>query len=56
MSKNNNEMLCKTLLKEGKCLKREVIEKVLYLTVQAFGHTYTIKAPYTKQCKITQEK
>ena len=55
MSKNNTQQLCKTLLKEGRTIRREVIDKTLYLTVKAFGHIYKIEAPYTRRTKIYQE-
>ena len=55
MKKNNNRMLCEILLKEGKRVKKQVIGEVLIITVEAFGHTYRIESPYTRNCKIIQE-
>jgi hypothetical protein len=55
MSKNNNTILCKILLSEGKVVKKTVLQETLILTVEAFGHTYKIEKPYSKYCKISQE-
>ena len=56
---NRLDNLTKTLLQEskenGKPAVKKVVEGELWLYVEAFGHKYIIKNPYTNKCKIIQE-
>ena len=55
---NRLDNLTKTILQEAKengKITRKVIEDELWLYVEAFGHKYIIKRPYTNKSEIIQE-
>lgn len=57
--KNNLESCVKALLQEakenGKPGKPKRVDDECWIYVEAYGHKYIIKNPYTKKCKIIQE-
>lgn len=59
MTKLSKTMLIKALMIEAKesggKITRKNVDGDLWLYVEAFGHKYIIKRPYTAKCEIIQE-